>query len=236
MSVKTKTRIGAFCLAAAPLFFSLDAAAAPVFFDDRQAFMEAVGALSGFEDFEAATINPGPSASASGGWDSSSDNGIFSPGDLTAGIEYDSFPGDLMALDGSFSPASTGVAIGPEDVGGDMLVDFNTPVNAFGLDLFLLGDGDQIFSIDARSIFDQLAFSLDITLNSSGSFFGVVDDSTIFSEFSVSAQAAGGAEAIDNVVFGISNPTAVPEPGTLGLLSAGLLGLAWARRSKRAKT
>ncbi len=233
MLTRTRLSIGTLCVAAAPFLSSLDASAAPVFFDDRQAFMEAVGALSGFEDFEAANINPGPSAIAPGAWDSNSDNAIFSPGDLAEGIDYDSFPGDLMAVDGSFSAASTGVAIGPADADDNFFIDFNLPVNAFGLDLFLLGEGEQIFTIDVRTFFDELALSVDVTLNPLGSFFGVVDDSEIFGEFSISAQAAGGGEVIDNIVFGISNPTAVPEPGTLGLLSAGLLGIAFVRRRRR---
>lgn len=233
MHTRTRFAIGSLCIAAIPLFPAFDAAAAPVFFDDRQAFIEAVGALSGFEDFETANINPGPSAIAPGSWDSNSDNGIFRQGDLAEGIAYDSFPGDLMAIDGSFSAASTGVAIGPANVDEDLFVDFNVPVNAFGLDLFLLGDGEQIFTVDARQVFDELVFSMDITLNSSGSFFGVVDDSLIFSEFSVSAQAAGGGEVIDNVLFGISNPIAVPEPSSLALFGAGITGFAFARRRRR---
>lgn len=230
MHARATSAVGAALFAAVPLFFALETAAAPLFFDDRQAFLEAAGALSGFEDFEAANTNPATSMPEPGDWDSNSDDSVFSPGDLAEGIRFSSFPGDLIAVAGGFSPASTGAAIGPEDLESDLLVSFQVDVNAFGFDLFNLGEGEEIFRISMRNIFDEFVAETLVTAGPLGSFFGVIDDSNLFIEFGINENL--GAEVIDNIVFGVSNPTAVPEPGTLALLSAGLLGVAFARRKR----
>lgn len=230
MHARATSAVGAALIAAMPLFFALDASAAPIFFDDREAFLEAAGALSGFEDFEAANTNPATSMPESS-WDSDSDDSVFSPGDIAEGIRFSGGTGDLIAVAGGFSPASTGAAIGPASLENDLLVSFQTDVNAFGFDLFNLGEGEEMFRISMRDVFDEFVAEAFVSAGPLGSFFGVIDDSVLFSEFSVNENLAD--DVIDNIVFGFSSPTSVPEPGSLAMFGLGLVGFAAARRASR---
>ncbi len=229
MHATTKSAIGAVLFSVVPLFVTLDVSAAPIFFDDRQAFLEAAGALAGFEDFEAANTNPATSMPESS-WDSDSDDSVFSPGDIAEGIRFSGGAGDLIAVAGGFSPTSTGAAIGPATLENNLLVSFQTDVNAFGFDLFNLGEGEEIFRISMRDTLDEFVAEAFVSAGPLGSFFGVIDDSVLFSEFSINQNLAN--DVIDNVVFGVASPTVVSEPGTLAILCAGLLGLAATRRKR----
>ncbi|WP_218940372.1 PEP-CTERM sorting domain-containing protein [Denitrobaculum tricleocarpae] len=195
--------------------------------------MAAAGALAGFEGFEAANIGPGGSATGSESWDSESDDSVFSPGGIVEGIRFSAFPGEQIAVAGGFSPNSTGVAIGPEDVASDLSINLFTEINAFGFDLFNLGESEQVFRIPIRDSFDEFVTEIEVTAGPLGSFFGVIDESLLLREFTIEGVNQDlAAELIDNVVFGIANPTAVPEPGTLALFGAGLLGFVAARRKR----
>lgn len=229
MSARRMQRAGLVCIAALPLFLAMESSAAPIFFDDREAFMAAAGALAGFEDFEAANTNPATSMPESS-WDIDSDDSVFSPGDIAEGIRFSGGTGDLVAVAGGFSPASTGTAIGPASLANNLLVSFQTDVNAFGFDLFNLGEGEEMFRISMRDVFDQFVAEAFVSAGPLGSFFGVIDDSNLLLEFSINENLAN--DVIDNVVFGVASPTAVPEPGTLALFGAGLLGFAAARRKR----
>ncbi len=230
MNATAKSAVGAVLFSVVPLFVTLDVSAAPIFFDDRQAFLEAAGALAGFEDFEAANTNPATSMPEPESWDIDSDDSVFSPGDIAEGIRFSGGTGDLVAVAGGFSPASTGAAIGPASLENDLLVSFQTDVNAFGFDLFNLGEGEEMFRISMRDVFDEFVAEAFVSAGPLGSFFGVIDDGVLFSEFGINQNLAN--DVIDNVVFGIASPTAVSEPGTLALFCAGLLGFAAARRKR----
>ncbi len=229
MWARTTRLTGVACIAALPFLSTVELSAAPIFFDDREAFMAAAGALAGFEDFEAANTNPATSMPESS-WDSDSDDSVFSPGDIAEGIRFSGGTGDLVAVAGGFSPASTGAAIGPASLENNLLVSFQTDVNAFGFDLFNLGEGEEMFRISMRDVFDEFVAEAFVSAGPLGSFFGVIDDSNLLLEFSINENLAD--DVIDNVVFGIASPTVVPEPGTLALFGAGLLGFAAARRKR----
>lgn len=233
MRAKRTQRAGLACIAVLASFLAAESSAAPIFFDDRDAFMAAAGALAGFEDFEAANIGPENGMPGTDSWDSTSDDSVFSPGDIVTGIRFSSFPGDQMAVPGGFSPNSTGIAIGPEDADSDLSINLFTEINALGLDLFNLGESEQVFNISIRDSFDEFVTEIQVTAGPLGSFFGVIDESLFLGEFSIEGVNQNlGAELIDNVVFGIANPVAVPEPGTLALFAAGLVGFAAARRKR----
>lgn len=214
---------------------STEATAAPVFFDDRTLFDAAAGSLSGFEDFEGASQDPG-AMSEPGPWNSDTDDSVFSPGDIAEGISFVSSAGNLAALDGSSFSDLTSTAIGPNSFGSDLIISFLPGVNAVAFDVFQVFAAPQGITISLFDISDVLIGTTEVEATSLGGFFGVIDDMDLIGTISLSANNPSGAELIDNLAFGLADATAVPEPGTLALFGLGLAGVGFARRRRGDRT
>ena len=215
--------------------FAASANAAPVFFSDRTTFDNEAGPLSGFEDFEEANLGmvdqPGP-------WDSTTDDAIFSPGEIVEGVAFDSTEtSSLIALGPAFGLPS--IAIGPFLSTGDLDIFFTPGVNAVGFDVFLDSSSPIVeMAIGVFDVDDLLIATEFIGMapaNPVGAFFGVIDTMASIGRIRLSAvDPVNVSKFVDNIAFGSLDAARVPTPGSLALLGLGMAGLGLARRGKKA--
>ena len=216
------------------LVLAAPAQAALIFFDNRADFELASG-LSGInEDFEEAIVSPGGGQGTSNPLDATTDDGVFSPGDIAAGLSLSSTrpTGDVVAVgDGLFGPSKK---FGTERLDNFIIISLNPPVTAVGFDLLTRTDDSETFDID---LFDSIGGALGATsvtgINEmTPTFFGVISDMGAIGQLTIGAPLV--AEFIDNITFG--NAVAqLPEPGSLALFGLGLLGLGIAVRRREQK-
>jgi hypothetical protein len=214
------------------------------------AFPLALGALlvlPGLQGWvQAATITPYASRAAFDAafpgsvienWDSIADGTTFPDGSTTNGITYTtSGPrGDARVTDGFITtspPNSLGATIGEAFGGSDSIVfSFSSPLTAFGIDIATSADNTATGAFTATTGGGDVITSVSDPFPgfNFGKFVGFSSD-TAFSSVTIAATSPSFDYLLDNM-RGVSGT--VPEPSTLLLLGAGLVGLA-ARRWKRA--
>ena len=211
------------------LLFSSAASAAPILFDNRDAFNAAVGEYQLFTDFPLEKTR-----------DSSYDfAGVFGP--LT--IRQEGFElnwGETIGPNGLHSDGHFGTSY--------LGVGVSSPIRAIGFDLVSAG-GSTVMSWDPTTGLVSPRLSVPTTFTfgfttiggehlgitaSPGSFVGALLYDDAFEWLSLTNQAncfCQSSFAIDNL-----SVAAVPEPPTAILLGLGLLGIAAARRRRLAAT
>lgn len=206
-------------------------ASAIIIYPDRATF-DAAHPDAVFEDFEEANVPDGGWKTMVNPLDSSTDNDIFSPGDIIEGLRitvgtggaadnmFVSSPGfaNYVSHAISYSWANTSrPEITIDLLDGDVIA-FATDLtsNPSGLDLDL-----ELFSG---------ATSLGVyTVNNvqgSGTFFGALSDASPITR--VTVQSQGYYFGVDDIALA----DRIPEPATLSLLALGGLGLLARRRRK----
>ena len=214
------------------LVLAAPAQAALIFFDNRADFELASG-LSGInEDFEEAIVSPGGGQGTSNPLDATTDDGVFSPGDIAAGLSISSSdPTSPVTVlgDGAVGPSNK---IFRHGSGGLIVLSLNPAVTAIGFDLFAGGDSATL----DIALFDAVGGALGATSvtgvnGATATFFGVISDMGAIGQLTIGVP--GVTEIIDNVTFGNAVATQLPEPGTLALFGLGLLGLGIAVRRRR---
>ena len=213
------------------LVLTAPAQAALIFFDNRADF-EAASGLSGItEAFEEANVAVGGFAGTSNPLDATTDDGVFSPGDIAAGLSLSSSDptNPLIVLgDGILGPSNK---IFAESFDVLNIISLNPPVTAVGFDL-LTSRGSTTLDI---ALFDAVGGALGATSvtgvnDATATFFGVISDRGAIVQLTFGIPGVG--EIIDNITFG--NAIAqLPEPGTLALFGLGLLGLGVAVRRRQ---
>ena len=214
--------------AAALLLMSSTASAALVTFNTRAAFDGAAGILP-IETFEEGNVAPGNIVACPGLLASTTNNACFSAGDILPGITLTSStvrPADGLALAGAGVNTLPSKAVFANFFTDSLDLAF-TSSSAVGFDL-ISQTAPSTITVSVFGAGDVLLGSFDIAATPAGVFWGVIGDSQItrINLFSATNQAEG----VDNVAFG---QTAIPEPATLALLGAGLLGVSRARRRAR---
>jgi hypothetical protein len=207
---------GAVCvvLAAAP------ARAQLTFFTDRAAFnASAVGLVT--EDFEEAVLGSGNAAAMGNPLDAATNNGIFSTGQIEAGLRIsvpESSSVTAIAVFGpGFAPFISSKAVyGNSSFTSVNLSFLNGTTSAVGFDLLTYAvNGPRTVSFYDAS--DALLGTVNVSGLTSGTFVGVT--STVPIARVNTGRETGRNTGVDNVSFGIrSNPDDIPEPATLALL------------------
>lgn len=220
--------IGAMALAFMLAGMTAPAQAALIEFATRAAFDAAVPGAA-FEDFEEANVAAGSTGLMTGPLDASTNNAIFSSGDIIADLSITVLGANNLFVSGpgfanyvshaiSFnSPSTSSPQITIDFLGGD--------VNAFALDLTSNPDGNNV-TVTAFSGADDLGSTVVNNVLGAGTFFGLMSTSGLITSVTLSN---GNFFGVDNIAFGT---VAVPEPSALALFAAGLVVVAHRRRAR----
>ena len=123
--------------------------------------------------------------------------------------------------------------LGP-NVSGDLFDLAFTQANAAGFDVFPgpQNSGDVLVSVYNPS--NALLGTFTVATPLTGTFFGVVSTADFIGHIDLLSQAANYPNAaVTNLSFGLAPTAAVPEPCSLLLSGAGLMGMVFWRRQKR---
>lgn len=213
-----------------PLLVGTDANAALITFDTRTAFNLASPGLP-LEDFEEANVAPGGVESFIGPLSSSTNNAVFSTGEILAGLTVESVPNpELVAVGGGFiAIGNPSIAVGPNAFASDSNLLF-TNASAVGFDLFTNRPGSPVSFVSVFGVGDALLGSFSVFVSrASPAFFGAIDTENLITRINVHSVPAGSGEVFDNIAFGAP----VPEPATLLLIGSGLLAVVARRRLQK---
>jgi hypothetical protein len=132
---------------------------------------------------------------------------------------------------GAYNGGSHAVIFSTQEFGTSITFNFPSPIHAFGVSVYDLGTvGPTDLSITTTAG-AQLVYNNFESGRGNILFAGVIDATTAFSSVTVTNTQWDDYVELDNVTYGAS---AVPEPGTLALLGAGLAGLRSLRRKRAA--
>jgi hypothetical protein len=139
-----------------------------------------------------------------------------------------------MAVIGTGYPGlnNTTKLLGPNNFGDTFDLAF-TQASAAGFDVFASPRTPGNVLISVYNPTNTLLGTFTVAAPLTGTFFGVVSNTDLIGRIDILSQASLPGEAITSFSFGVPNTSAVPEPCSLLLSSAGLLGVALWRRQKR---
>lgn len=212
--------------------FLLPSYGALITYSDRPTFNGAAPGLP-TETFASGLVSPGSVTTCNGPLSSSNGDVCFPAGGLLPGVTYSSTSGS-MALIGTAFPGlnnSTNL-LGPNNFGETLSLTF-TQANAAGFDVFASPrvSGDVLISLYNPT--NALLGTFTVTAPLTGTFFGVVSNTDSIGRIDILSQAALPGEVITNLSFGLAPTNAVPEPCSLLLSGAGLIGVVLWRRQKK---
>lgn len=125
------------------------------------------------------------------------------------------------------------------DAGGQMVIDFASPVNSVGgyftyltqLNLSAYGAGLNLLASDSSDFLTNLALSGEAG-SSPNEFIGVSAPSALITRIIVSGSAAGDSFVLDDLTYEVRERRALPEPDPLLLLTTALVAASLGRRAR----
>ncbi len=209
--------------------FLLPSYGALITYTNRPAFNGAAPGLL-TDTFAAGLVSPESVTSCNGPLSSNFGSTCFPASGLLPGALYSSTSG-TMALLGVGFIGNTSNLLGPNLFSDTLTLTF-MQASAVGFDVFAgPNPGDVLISVYSPA--NALLGSFTAAASASGGFFGVVSNTGLIGHINVNSQASPPGEVIGDVSFGVPS---VPEPCSLWLSSAGLIGIAlWRRRSLRSR-
>lgn len=192
------------------------ATASLVMFSDRTTFRASAPGLP-LEDFEAPLIG-----AFQGSLNSTTDNVLYAPGDILAGVSFSS-PG-LIGLQtlAPFMGLPT-VVLATYNAGATLFIDFS-PTSAVGFTLF--GPFHQLPGTSVTvnvNVFDAggLIGTSQYTVDRFGSFVGFISPTSPITQITLTPNLGSDLVGLDDIEFG-----SVPEPGCASVVCIGLAVLA----------
>ena len=208
--------------------FLLPSYGALITYTNRPAFNGAAPGLP-TETFAAGLVSPAGVTTCSGPLSSTFGSSCFPAGGLLPGVTYSSTSGDMVVLGVGFPGLGNATkVIGPNLYADTFNINF-TQASAAGFDVFA-GTSPGNVAISVYSLTNALLGTFTVAAPFGGTFFGVTSDTDLIGRINVNSLAVSPGEVIGNLSFGVSS---VPEPCSLLLTGAGLIGVALWRRQKR---
>ena len=211
--------------------FLLPSYAALITYSDRPTFNGAAPGLP-TETFSSGLVNPASVTVCNGPLRSTSGDVCFPAGGLLPGVVYSSTSGPMAVIGAGFAGLNNASnLLGPNNFGDTLDLAF-TQTSAAGFDLFASPQTPGSVSISVYSTANALLGDFTVTAPLTGTFFGVFSNTGLIGRIDILSQAALPGEVITNLSFGVPTAT-TPEPGSLLLSGAGLVGMILWRRAKR---
>lgn len=219
--------------AAAMLMATSIAQAALIYYANEAAFDAAAPGLA-TQTFASANVAAGNVAGIGNPLNSSTNNAVFSSGDILAGLSIAASggnPGQELAVAGVGFSGNTNKAVFANTFVETLNLSFGPAVTAVGLGLLSEYESSN-FTVSIFNAADVLIGSTLVTgvpNSGAGGFLGIIaSGGDVIGRINLSS-ATGQAEGVDLVKFGAAS---VPEPASLALVGLALAGLGVARRSK----
>lgn len=219
-------------------FFLLPCYGALISYSDRPTFNGAAPGLP-TETFASGLVSPSSVTTCNGPLSSTSGDACFPTGGLLPGVTYSAIgtqpgSGQMAVIGTQFPGLNNSTKLLSPNISGDTFDLAFTQANAAGFDLFPgpVSSGNVVISI--YNPVNALLGTFTVATPLTGTFFGVISNTDSISRIDLLSQVSDHPNAaIANLSFGLAPTAAVPEPCSLLLSGAGLMGIVLWRRQKR---